>query len=63
MFLAVAVVVELNAQVYTLSKIVLTTVWMGVYAILMGLLLPATMAARETADACDEPFQSQIPKL
>jgi len=43
--------------------VIYMTLTMGIYAILMGMLLPSLMASRETADACDEPFQSQIPRL
>lgn len=62
-FLFVAAIVETNAQSTTFAKILFSTLEMGIYAILMGMLFPALMAARETADACEEPFQSQLPRV
>jgi hypothetical protein len=45
------------------ATIVFSTVVMGTYAILNGCIFPAFMAAREVDDACEEPFQSQLPQL
>lgn len=59
----VVVVVETNAGLNMFTQILYAVVNMGVYAILMGVLLPALVAAREVGDACDEPFQSLIPQL
>jgi hypothetical protein len=62
-FLFVAALVETNAQSTTFAKILFSTLEMGVYAILMGMLFPALVVARETGDVCEEPFQSQLPRL
>lgn len=35
----------------------------GVYLILMWMMFPSLVAARDAAEACEEPFESQIPKL
>jgi LSD1 subclass zinc finger protein len=59
----VAFVVETNAGINLFTLIVLLVVHMSVYAILAAVILPAYMAAREVADACEEPFQSLIPQL
>jgi len=56
-------IIETSAQSGTFAKILFTTVRMGTYAMLNGALFPGLMAVRETADACDEPFQTRIPKL
>jgi len=63
MLLFSVAIIETNAQTGTFAKIIFTTVRMGTYAILLGTLFPGLMAVRETADACDEPFQSSLPKL
>jgi hypothetical protein len=63
MLIFVAAMVETNAAGGLLASILLLVVFMGVYAVLMGTMFPAFMAAREVADACDEPFQSLIPQL
>ena len=55
--------VETGAQHTTFVKILTTTLQMGIYAIISGIMFPSFMAARSTADACDEPFQSRIPQL
>jgi hypothetical protein len=62
MLIYVAFVIETNSQ-GTFMRIVLMALQMGIYAILAGGILRAMMAARETADACDEPFKSKEPKL
>lgn len=59
----VAALVITNAGKTTFTQILYSTVQMGVYAILVALLFPAFMAARDVEDACNEPFQSLIPKL
>jgi hypothetical protein len=59
----VAFVVETNAGINLFTLITLLMVHMSVYAILAAVILPAYMAARDTADACEEPFQSLIPQL
>jgi hypothetical protein len=43
--------------------ILFSVVNMSVYAILIGVLMPAFLTAREVTDACEEPFQSLIPQL
>jgi hypothetical protein len=63
MLLFTVAIIETNAQTGTFATILFTTVRMGTYAIINGTLFPGFMAARETADACDEPFQTRIPKL
>jgi LSD1 subclass zinc finger protein len=63
MLIFVAAMVETNAAGGLLASILLLVAFMGVYAVLMGTTFPAFMAAREVADACDEPFQSLIPQL
>jgi hypothetical protein len=59
----VATMIETNAGTGTFVDILSATVQMGVYAIVVGTVFPAFLAAREVADACDEPFQSLIPQL
>ncbi len=59
----VAVVVETNAGLNMFTTILFSMVNMGVYFILMAVILPAYLAAREVTDACEEPFQSLIPNL
>lgn len=63
MLLFAIVMVETNLQAGQLGKILFTTVRMGTYAIYCGTLMPGLMAARQTADACDEPYQSRIPQM
>jgi hypothetical protein len=63
MLLIAVAMVETNLQSGQTGKILFTTVRMGTYAIYCGTLFPGLMAARYTADACDEPYQSRIPKL
>lgn len=45
------------------ASVLFATVVMGTYAVLNGCVFPGFMAAREVDDACEEPFQSQIPQL
>jgi len=63
MLVFVATIVETNAGLNLFTLILFAVVNMSVYVILMGVILPSFMAAREVTDACDEPFQSLIPKL
>jgi hypothetical protein len=63
MLLFAVAMIETDAQSTTFGKIMIATVRMWTYAIFLGTTLPALVAARETADACDEPYQSQIPQL
>lgn len=58
-----AFVIETNAGLDLFGRILLNTTVMGVHAIMMGVVFPSFMAAREVVDACDEPFQSLIPQL
>lgn len=46
-----------------MATILLSTVVMGTYAILNGCVFSGFMAARETTEACEEPFQSQLSQL
>jgi hypothetical protein len=63
MLLFAIAMVETNMQWKQTGKILFTTVRMGTYAIFCGMMFPGLMAARYTADACDEPYQSRVPKL
>jgi hypothetical protein len=63
MLLFSVALIETNAQSGSLARILFTTVRMGTYAIFIGTLFPGLMAARYTADACDEPYQSKLPQL
>ena len=63
MLLFAVAMVETNMQWEQTGKILFTTVRMGTYAIFCGTMFPGLMAARYTADACDEPYQSSLPKL
>jgi hypothetical protein len=57
------VVVETRLGFNRFTIIILVAVIMGIYAVLAGCMFPGFMVSREVADACDEPFQSQIPQL
>ncbi len=63
MFFFVVAVVETSAGLNLFTLILFVTVNMGVYSILSGVIFPCLMAARAVTDACEEPFQSLIPKL
>jgi LSD1 subclass zinc finger protein len=63
MLLFAIAMVETNMQWKQTGKILFTTVRMGTYAIFCGMIFPGLMAARYTADACDEPYQSSLPRL
>ncbi|MDY3551787.1 zinc-ribbon domain-containing protein [Gemmata sp. JC717] len=62
-FVFVAFMIETNAGVNMFTRVLFSTVHMGAYAILNGVILPSYMAARDVADACEEPFQSLIPQM
>ncbi|MCS6866777.1 MAG: hypothetical protein RMJ56_08955 [Gemmataceae bacterium] len=62
-FAFVTTVVETHAGMNLFTRILLDTVQMGVYAILIGVIFPALMAARDVVDACNEPYQSLAPQL
>jgi len=59
----VATVIETGAGLNMFTRVLFAVVNMSVYAILMGVTLPALLAAREVTDACDEPYQSLVPQL
>jgi hypothetical protein len=59
----VFVIIETRAGVTNFSKILLVSVLMSVFVVLGACMLPGFMATRDTADACEEPFQSEIPQL
>jgi len=63
MLLFAVAMIETNMQSSQAGKILFTTVRMGTYAIFCGMMFPGMMASRYTADACDEPYQSRVPKL
>lgn len=63
MFLLFGLLVESGAIERDVGTIVVSVAVMGVYAILGGLLVPALMAARDTADACEYPFQTAVIDL
>lgn len=58
-----AVMIETRADGTVLSRILLATVYMGVYTIINLTILPAFLATRDVTDACEEPFQTLIPNL
>jgi hypothetical protein len=62
-FLFVAAVIETNAGTGTFTMVLFATVNMSAYAIVNATIFPAFMAAREVADACEEPYQSLVPQL
>lgn len=62
MLIYVAFVTETNATGLVI-RILNAAIVMGIYALLAGCMLRASMAARETADVCEEPYQSQQPLL
>lgn len=62
-FTFVACMIETNAPVNRFTLTLFATVYMSVYAVVNAVILPCLLAAREVADACDEPFQSLIPQL
>lgn len=62
MLLFAVAMIETGAQYTTFGKIMIATVRMWTYAIFLGTALPALTAALETADSCDEPYQSRLPR-
>lgn len=62
-FAFVAGMIETNAPLNKFTLTLFATVFMSVYAIVNAAILPCFTAARDVAEACDEPFQSLIPKL
>ena len=60
MLAVVASVVETGAEGSSMGKIILETTRMGAYALLAGMLVPASVAARDVADVCEAPFQKPI---
>jgi LSD1 subclass zinc finger protein len=63
MLLVAVILTEAHAGSGDMAKIILSTIVMGTYAVLCGCVFPGLMAAREVADACDEPYQAQLPQL
>ncbi len=63
MFLFAVVMAETRAGQGGFAKVLFVTLVMGTYAMLMGCLFPALMAAREVTDACENPYRSQIADL
>jgi hypothetical protein len=59
----IGALIETNATVNLFTLILLLVVMMGTYSVLAGVMFPAFLTAREVTDACEEPFQSLIPKL
>jgi transcription initiation factor TFIIIB Brf1 subunit/transcription initiation factor TFIIB len=55
-------VIETNATGLFI-RIVFLALSMGIYAYFAGCMFRAMMAARETVDVCEEPYQSQMPHL
>ncbi len=47
----------------TIFGLIYLSTTVGVYLIIIRMMFPSLLAARDAADACDEPFQAQIPKL
>jgi hypothetical protein len=63
MAIIVGVLVETNSQYGAFTKIVFYTVLMSAYAVLSAAMFPSFLVARDTADACDEPFKSRNTML
>jgi hypothetical protein len=57
------IIIETRAGMTNFSKILLVSVLMSVFVVLGACMLPGFMATRDTADACEEPFQSELPQL
>ncbi len=60
MLMLAILMTESRAGSGDMAKILLTTIVMGTYAVVNACVFPGFMAAREVADACDEPFQSHL---
>jgi hypothetical protein len=63
MLLFAVLVVETRAGINSFTKVLFITIVMGTYTLLAGCMFPGFMAAQEATDACDMPFQSDIPQL
>jgi hypothetical protein len=59
----VALLVETNARFSTAGAVMMSVIVMGMYAIIAGLIVPALVAAKDTAFACEFPFQSKRADL
>jgi hypothetical protein len=51
--------IETGGRDSKFGQVLMFAAAMGVYAILAGTLVPAAVAARDAADACEFPYQSQ----
>jgi hypothetical protein len=60
MALFIMTMFETGARDTKFGLVLVNVAAMGVYAILAGTLVPASVAAREAADACEFPFESQL---
>jgi len=58
----IGILVQSGAQ-GTFFRIIFMTIQMGIYAILCGTMMRALSASRDVSDACEEPYQSQMPQL
>jgi LSD1 subclass zinc finger protein len=56
----VSFVIETGAEGSSMGKIILETTRMGAYALLAGMLVPPSVAARDVADVCEAPFQKPV---
>ncbi|HJZ55590.1 MAG TPA: hypothetical protein VKE74_11550, partial [Gemmataceae bacterium] len=63
MLCLVVLLVESGGIDRAIGKILLTVFVSGIYTILAGMLVPAALACRETADACEFPFESDRTRL
>lgn len=59
MGLFLALMIESGGRDQKIGQVLLTVAAMGIYAILAGTLVPASVAARDAAEACEFPYQSQ----
>lgn len=59
MALFLATMIETGGRDSKFGMVLLYAAAMGVYAVLAGTLVPATVAARDAAEACEFPFRSQ----
>lgn len=58
----VSLIIQTGAQ-GVFVRIITMTMMMGIYAVLGGILMPALETSREVFEACEEPFQSQLPQF
>jgi hypothetical protein len=63
MLCLVIVLVESGGIDRSIGKILLTVFVTGIYTILAGMLIPAALACREAADACEFPYESDRNSL